>query len=141
MVTLVVPRAVIVPCRGSAAPPGGAPGLRPPLAGTELELDPLEPAVPDAAVVVVAALALTAVDAMPPAMAPTPNKAIALPITFPGRRARRDRFSLPGTSRAGSACAGPSCIGSSCGCIVRLLSEAPVLGGNTERALFPFEGA
>jgi hypothetical protein len=120
--------------------PGGAPGLWRPLPGTALgpELEPLESVPPDAtAVVVVVALALAAVDAIPPAMAPTPNKAIPLMTTLPGRRhpRRRTGSAAAESFRAESSCAGSS--GPSCGRTVRLLSRALRSRGATPSLRFP----
>jgi len=127
MVTLEAPTAVTVPCNGRAAPIGGGPKPDGPLAGAVVELEfelVLEPPAPEFpavdVVVVVAALALTALDTMPPARAPTPSRAI--PLIFALFILRR-----------------PPPVNSVCGCIVLLLPSPPDLGGQHDRAPGPFE--
>jgi hypothetical protein len=87
MVTLEVPTAVTVPLDDRAGPLEGGPGAVLPLAGAVVEVEPeLEvPGVGDV-VVVVSALALPAIDATPPAAAPTPSRASPLASALGSRR-------------------------------------------------------
>jgi hypothetical protein len=88
IVTLDVPTAVTVPLEDRADAPEGAVGAELPLEGAVVEVEP-ELVDPDAGdvVVVVSALALPAIDAIPPAAAPTPRRA-SPPASALGSRRR-----------------------------------------------------
>ena len=87
MSTVDEPTAVTVPLEVRLDPPEGAPGVALPSDGELLEVEPGED-VPGAGevVLVVAAPAPLAIEAIPPAAAPTPSRASPLATALGNRR-------------------------------------------------------